>query len=149
MNINLDDIIKSWFQNASEKEQVQYLKTLLSENKTCNQSDDPTRRISTIDLNPKPAPVQRYSFDLKPKPPKTKQNKKNRPPRLKPIVLGRSFKNLKEAAEYHDIPYHVAQYRKDKGWPVEEIFKEAYDRDKKTKVLRRNEDGTITAVSNS
>jgi hypothetical protein len=56
---------------------------------------------------------------------------------LSVVVLGKTFRSLRQAAEYHDIPYHRCNQRRKAGHPVEVIFKEAYEKAKVTEVKRR------------
>jgi hypothetical protein len=127
MQINIDNLIESWFSNASPKDQLAFLKKLL---------------VSTAS---EPVPTKSYGLTTK------QVMEKARKPsmHIKPTVLGKEFKSMKAAAAHYGIPYHTVQYRKEKGQNIEQIYREAYaaDKDKKNKIMRRNEDGSITVTT--
>lgn len=122
MKIDIEAIITNWFQNATYEDRYFFIERLIK-------AEIPAPMIKQREEEPIEKPVQEPT--------------RRKPQRVKPMVLGKNFSSLKSAAEYFDIPYHRIQYRHGQGWPVEKMFKEAYEKSKKNKVMRRNPDGSI------
>lgn len=137
MQINIDNLIESWFSNANPQEQLDFFKNLLVK---ASASSIPNPVAPKTVIAPKTETVIAPKTKPVVKPEKSKMH-------IQPTVLGKTFKSMKAAAAYYDIPYHTVQYRKDRGQTVEQIYREAYAEARKTKVLRRNEDGSIVVAS--
>lgn len=116
MQINIEDLITNWFNNAQPQEKLEFLQKLLN------------------------GIEKKQQEQVKP----TKIPLKRKPNQRIPIkVLGKTFNSMKAAADHFGIAYHTVQYRRERGQSIEEIYREAYDESKKTKVMRRNPDGSI------
>jgi len=128
MKIDIEAIITNWFQTATYEDRYFFIERLFKD-------EIPVTMLHKNEGDPTQAP--------KPVPTPIQQPARKKPERVKPTVLGKTFSSLKSAAEYFDIPYHRIQYRHNRGWTIEKMFKEAYEKSKKNKVLRRNPDGSI------
>jgi hypothetical protein len=93
MQINIDNLIESWFSNASPKDQLAFLKKLL---------------VSTAS---EPVPTKSYGLTTK----QVMEKARKPSTHIKLTVLGKKFKSMKAAADHYGIPYHKVAYRKKEG----------------------------------